>query len=97
MVEKSWRWATARGRIRTNEMHGVEEAKLVLEENFAENTETGEMNHLESNGLFEARFVFRKSRQHDGEFRTLTLNHCCVTPNLMAGHRWRPVGCNSTL
>ena len=54
MIENAWQWATSKGRVRTNPVHKEEEAKLILDDYFAENTENGEMNHLESSGQFEA-------------------------------------------
>ena len=42
MADNSFAWAAARGLIRLNEVHKCEEAKLVLEETFASESEKGE-------------------------------------------------------
>ena len=41
MVKRSFAWALARGKIRTNEVHGSEEAKLVLDDWFENASERG--------------------------------------------------------
>ena len=41
MADRSFDWARARNLTRTNEVHGEEEACLVLEDSFAVNEQTG--------------------------------------------------------
>ena len=41
MADNSFAWAAKRGLTRVNEVHGVEEAKLVLEEFFENENERG--------------------------------------------------------
>ena len=41
MADNSFAWAAARGLVRTNEVHKVEEAKLVVEETFENESEKG--------------------------------------------------------
>ena len=41
MADNSFSWASKRGLVRTNEVHGMEEAKLVLEEFFENDEEMG--------------------------------------------------------
>ena len=41
MADNSFAWAAARGLVRTNEVHKVEEARLVLEETFENENEKG--------------------------------------------------------
>ena len=41
MAEKSFEWAKSRGLHRNNEVHGEEEARLVLEDSFALSTQDG--------------------------------------------------------
>lgn len=53
MADKSFAWAKARGLARDNTVHGEEEAKLVLEDSFANNNEKGEMTGLRADGLVE--------------------------------------------
>ncbi|CAL1137704.1 unnamed protein product [Cladocopium goreaui] len=53
MADKSFAWAKARGLVRDNTVHGEEEAKLVLEDSFANNNEKGEMTGLRADGLVE--------------------------------------------
>ena len=43
MIDRSFSWAESRKLTRTNPVHGEEEAKLILEENFAHEDEHGEM------------------------------------------------------
>ena len=44
MINSAWQWATKRGRVRKNEVHGEEEIKIVVEELFnLSNTETEEV------------------------------------------------------
>ena len=35
MIQKAWAWAEARGRKRTNDVHGEDEIQIVLDEQFA--------------------------------------------------------------
>ena len=53
MADKSFAWAKARGLVRDNTVHGEEEARLVLEDSFANNNEKGEMTGLRADGLVE--------------------------------------------
>ena len=48
MADKSFEFAHARNRTRTNPQHGEEEARLVLDEWFENKTETGQS--TEKNG-----------------------------------------------
>lgn len=41
MIDNSWAWATARGLVRKNAVHGEEEARLVLEDWFDGRNERG--------------------------------------------------------
>ena len=41
MADNSFNWASKRGLVRVNEVHGIEEAKLVLEEFFENDEERG--------------------------------------------------------
>ena len=41
MADRSFEWARARNLVRTNEVHGEEEASLVLEDSFAVAEQTG--------------------------------------------------------
>ena len=52
MIATAWEWARTRGLIRTNPIHGEEEAKLVLTEVFEVNSETG--NETSMTGTIEA-------------------------------------------
>ena len=36
-MDKAWAWAQARGKVRTNEIHGEEEIQIVLSETFEVN------------------------------------------------------------
>ena len=40
-MDNAWAWASQRGKIRDNEIHGEEEAKLVLDDKFAFNEDEG--------------------------------------------------------
>lgn len=53
MVENSWSWARSRGLLRVNPTHKEEEAKLVLEENFSNMTETGDCYSFKARGDLE--------------------------------------------
>jgi len=53
MIDRSWAWAKARGLIRNNEMHGEEEARLVLEDGFSHDNERGERKQLSAAGHVE--------------------------------------------
>jgi hypothetical protein len=37
MVDKAWVWAQARGKVRTNQVHGEDEIQIVLSETFEVN------------------------------------------------------------
>ena len=34
MIERAWNWAKAKGKVRTNDVHGEEEIKIILSETF---------------------------------------------------------------
>lgn len=53
MIDKSWAWAASKKLVRTNPVHGEEEAKLTLEDWFENNNEAGEMRHISASGEFE--------------------------------------------
>lgn len=42
MIDNSWKWARANGKIRVHPVHGKEEARLVLTDWFEDKKETGE-------------------------------------------------------
>ena len=48
MADRSFAWAKARGLVRDNTVHGEEEARLVLEDSFANENEKGEMTESSS-------------------------------------------------
>ncbi|CAE7873531.1 unnamed protein product [Symbiodinium sp. KB8] len=54
MADNSFQWAAARKLVRTNEVHKCEEAKLVLEETFAVENESGERTELSGTAEIEA-------------------------------------------
>ena len=41
MADNAFEWARARGRLRVNEVHGVEEADVPLDETWSNETERG--------------------------------------------------------
>ena len=53
MADKSFAWAKAHGLTRDNKVHGEEEAKLVLEDAFANENERGEMTSMKGDGVVE--------------------------------------------
>ena len=53
MAENSFAWARARGLVRVNEVHGMEEAKLVLEETFSSELKSGTRTRISGNGEVE--------------------------------------------
>ena len=53
MIDKSFQWAESRGLVRTNPVHGEDEARLVLEDFFDNKNEKGEMSHAEAQGAVE--------------------------------------------
>lgn len=53
MADRSFAWAKARGLTRDNTVHGEEEARLVLEDTFANENEKGEMTNQRASGLVE--------------------------------------------
>ena len=53
MADRSFAWAKARGLVRDNTVHGEEEARLVLEDSFANENEKGEMTNQQASGLVE--------------------------------------------
>ena len=53
MADNSFAWAAARGLTRVNEVHGVEEAKLVLEETFSSSNEKGSRTEVSGAGHVE--------------------------------------------
>ena len=54
MADNSFIWAASRKLTRVNPVHKVEEAKLVLEEEFAEEREKGEVAELSGTAEVEA-------------------------------------------
>ena len=55
MADKSFEWAKARGRLRTNSTHGEEEAKLILEDWFESKNESGQTTCKTANAEVEDR------------------------------------------
>ena len=53
MADNSFAWAASRGLTRTNPVHKVEEAKLVLEETFASENERGERTEMSGSATIE--------------------------------------------
>ena len=53
MIEKYFQWAESKGLVRKNPVHGEDEARLVLEDFFANNNERGEMSHAQAQGEVE--------------------------------------------
>ena len=53
MVEQSWSWARSQGLVRENNVHGEEEARLVLVDSFHNENERGEMRNLRGEGDIE--------------------------------------------
>ena len=53
MIDNSWTWAAANNLLRVNPVHGEEEAKLVLEDWFESNHETGSSRYMEARGEIE--------------------------------------------
>ena len=47
MIEKSWQWAKSRSLVRSNAVHGEEEAKLILEDYFHNSNERGELQQVQ--------------------------------------------------
>ena len=43
MIESSWKWASSRNLVRKKQVHGEDEAKLVLAETFGSLNENGDM------------------------------------------------------
>ena len=41
MIDSAWAWASANGHIRTNSIHGEQEARLVIKDTFELQDETG--------------------------------------------------------
>ena len=46
MADNSFAWARRQGLLRTNEVHGMEEPRLVLEESFINERESGSVTEL---------------------------------------------------
>ena len=53
MVENSFQWAAARGLTRVNEVHKCEEARLILEETFSNEHESGSSRELRGDAAIE--------------------------------------------
>ena len=49
MIDNAWSWAERNGRIRKNEVHGEEKAKLILDETFNYKDKTGQETNQEVN------------------------------------------------
>lgn len=56
MIENSFKHAKAKGLWRKNEVHGEEEAKLVIDDGFSHENENGEGTNFEASGEIEAGF-----------------------------------------
>ena len=56
-MDRSWAWATARGLIRHNPVHGEEEARLVLSDYFQHGHEIGHKNEIRGTGDVEDPWV----------------------------------------
>ena len=54
MADNAFQWAAACKLVRVNDMHKVEEAKLVLEETFAVENETGDRSEIAGSAELEA-------------------------------------------
>ena len=52
-MDRSWSWASQRNLVRTNPVHGEEEARLVLEDWFANENEEGTSTNAAGSGTFE--------------------------------------------
>ena len=57
MADNSFAWAAARGLVRTNEVHKVEEARLVLEETFENENEKGTKTSSRASRIFRWRTI----------------------------------------
>ena len=50
MIDRAWAWAKSRGRVRTNEVHGEDEIKIILHESFG--VSKADIESLEQSGSF---------------------------------------------
>ncbi|CAE7232915.1 unnamed protein product [Symbiodinium microadriaticum] len=95
MIKNSIRWATARGLTRTNEVHGMEEYKIPLKEEFlfrssekqtAKQTGTFEVQAKDANGtLFANSVTESKALQNNGR-NTTDVNHARTAMATSAGN-----------
>lgn len=53
-MDSGWAWAAKHNALRVNEIHGEEEAKLILDDTFAFTEEEGELHQRESVMTLEA-------------------------------------------
>ena len=53
MIERAWNWAKAKGKVRTNDVHGEEEIKIILSETFDINS--AEIEEAERSGTIEVK------------------------------------------
>ena len=54
MIQNSWSYAAAQGLLRRNEVHGEEEARLILEDYFEKKSESGQERRSAGSTLVEA-------------------------------------------
>ena len=64
MADNSFAWAKERNLLRTNPVHKMEEAKLVLEESFSLENETGESRELSGHAEVEAQTMNTSCSTH---------------------------------
>ncbi|CAE6962824.1 FAM186A, partial [Symbiodinium sp. CCMP2456] len=57
MADNSFAWAASKGRLRTNEVHKTEEAKLIIEEKFVNRTERGSKKTMSAEGEDEDGYI----------------------------------------
>ena len=53
MADNSFAWAATKGLLRTNQVHKMEEAKLLVEEKFSNRSERGSLKELTAEGAVE--------------------------------------------
>lgn len=94
MVEKSWAWAKQRGLVRVNEVHGEEEAKLLLEDWFENDQEKGTSTTANASGEFED--TCKCAIKHIYIY-IRTCVHTAAHLFSPKGHRWCHAGCREYL
>lgn len=53
MIDRAWDWAAKHGKLRENEIHGEEEAKLILDDTFSFKSASGSTETQEKNVVVE--------------------------------------------